>query len=261
MRKLHHEPSSLRPSDTLGTVRRVYVFALIAALSGVGGPGVVSAQPPADSVPDGSDVPAEPGDPDSPDEGVGDDGATPVTLPLIPVPTGCTAPPMPHIVFVGTVEDRDFRTVRFEIDTIRAGRADPFANDDLIDVRYGLDAQYLDDDGTYLVSAVVDPDLGLLISRTTEEVQNFGGDEVIGVSETDANCPLYEDTVRTLHVDGTEIDGGVLDPLEGSRVRILGAFLVPLGAAVGVIFLLAMFRLSIAGLYHTIVDSGRRRFG
>ncbi len=67
----------------------------------------------------------------------------PVTLPLVPVPVGCTAPPLPHIVFVGKVVDRDFRSVRFEIEQIRAGQAAPFASGNEIDVRYGLDAQYL----------------------------------------------------------------------------------------------------------------------
>ena len=93
---------------------------------------------------------------------------------------------------------------------------------DLIDVRYGLDAQYLDDGESYLVSAVVDPDLGYLVSRATEPTENFGGDEVIGVSETDVDCPKYEDPMRTLHTDGTPIDGGVLDPFfdgQGSHRR------------------------------------------
>jgi hypothetical protein len=190
----------------------------------------------------------------------GGDDAPPVTLPLIPVPTGCAAPAMPHVVFVGEVVDRDYRTVRFEIQRIRSGSAAPFASDELIDIRYGLDAQYLDDDRVYLVSAVVDPDLGILISRATPPIEHFGGDEVIGVSETDVDCPVVEDPMRTLHPDGTAVEGGVLDPLRESKVRILGAFLVPFAVAVGVIFLLAMFRLSLSGLYHSIVGGGRRRF-
>jgi hypothetical protein len=34
--------------------------------------------------------------------------------------------------------------------------------------------------------------------------------------------------------------------------------LVPIAVAVGVIFLLATFRLSVAGLYHSVADAGRR---
>jgi hypothetical protein len=197
------------------------------------------------------------------DEGTvtGGDDAPPVTLPLIPVPTGCSAPQMPHIVFLGEVVDRDFRTIRFEIERIRSGRAAPFASGDLIDVRYGLDAQYLDDGETYLVAATVDRDLGLLVSRATPPIENFGGDEVIGVSETDVDCPTFEDTTRTLYPDGTQVEGGVLEPFLGAKVRIVGAFLIPVAVALGVIFMLAMFRLSLAGLYHSVVDGGRRRFG
>lgn len=182
----------------------------------------------------------------------------PGTLPLVPVPEGCTAPPLPHIVFVGKVADRDFRSVRFEVEQIRAGQAAPFASGDEIDVRYGLDAQYLADGERYLVSAPVDPDLGLLVSRVTPVVANFGGDEVIGVSESDVNCPAFEDPLRTLHLDGTPIEADPMKPFLRSRVRLLGAVLVPIGVAAAVIFLLATFRLSIGGLYRSVVDTGRR---
>jgi hypothetical protein len=220
------------------------------------------AAPPDDSVPTGDSVPDEsiPPDPQGDVTGGNTGGATPDTLPLIPVPTGCTAPQMPHIVFVGEVVARDYRTVRFEIERIRSGRADPFELDSRIDVRYGIDAQYLSDGTSYLVSAVVDRDLGILVSRVTEPIENFGGDEVIGVSETDVNCPDYEDPMRTLHLDGTPVDASVLKPFFDARIRILSAFLIPAALAIGAIFLLATFRLSVAGLYHTVAVSGRRRF-
>lgn len=189
----------------------------------------------------------------------GDTGDTvPVTLPLVPVPTGCTAPTPPHIVFVGEVVDRDVRSIRYRIMSIRYGRPDPFAGGDRIDVRYGLDAQYLDDGEEYLVSAVVDPDLGVLVSRVTDPVEHFGGDEVIGVSESDVSCPDYEDPMRTLHLDGTPIEGGVLEPFFDARIRILGAILVPSALAVGAVFLLASLRLSVSGVYRGIVTPRRR---
>lgn len=188
------------------------------------------------------------------------DGPPPV-LPLIPVPTGCSAPQMPHIVFVGEVVDRDYRTIRFEIDRIRSGRSRPFANRGEIDVRYGLDAQYLHDGASYLVSAVVDRDLGLLVSRVSEPIEDFGGDEVIGVSETDVTCPVFEDPMRTLHLDGTPVESSVVQPFLDAKVRILAAVLVPLGVALGAIFVLAMFRVSVSGLYRSVVDAGSRRLG
>jgi hypothetical protein len=212
-------------------------------------------EPPPDTVPD--TVPEDPlGDVtggDAPDE-------PPPVLPLVPVPTGCTAPQMPHIVFVGEVVDRDYRTIRFEIERIRSGRSDPFASGDLIDVRFGLDAQYLDDGESYLVGAVVDPDLGLLVSRVSEPIENFGGDEVIGVSETDVNCPVFDDPMRTLRLDGTAVPTSVIKPFFDAKIRILSAILVPFAVAFVAIFLLATFRLSISGLYHSVVGTGRRRY-
>jgi hypothetical protein len=168
---------------------------------------------------------------------------------------------MPHIVFVGEVVDRDYRTVRFEIERVRSGRGAPFESDGRIDVRFGLDAQYLDDGESYLVSAVVDPDLGLLVSRVSEPIENFGGDEVIGVSESDVNCPVFEDPMRTLHLDGTPVDSSVVQPFFDARVRIITAIVLPLALAFGAIFVLAMFRLSVTGLYHSVADAGSRRYG
>jgi hypothetical protein len=219
-------------------------------------------QPPATTTPPPPTAAPPEGGATEPESGVTGGGTegeqTPVTLPLVPVPEGCTAPPLPHVVFVGKVVDRDFRSVRFEIEQVRAGQAAPFASNNQIDVRYGLDAQYLHDGDRYLVSAPVDPDLGLLVSRVTPVVANFGGDEVIGVSESDVNCPAFENPLRTLQLDGTPIEADPLKPFLDSRLRILGAVLVPIAVAVGVIFLLATFRLSIAGLYRSVVDPARR---
>ena len=238
------------------------LFGLLLAGSGLAFAGRAGAQQPPDTTaPPPTSVPPEGGatEPESGVTGGGTEGEqTPATLPLVPVPEGCTAPPLPHIVFVGKVVDRDFRSVRFEIEQIRAGQSTPFASENEIDVRYGLDAQYLNDGERYLVSAPVDPDLGLLVSRVTPVIENFGGDEVIGVSESDVNCPAFENPLRTLHLDGTAVEASAIKPFFASKVRILGAVAVPIAVAAGVIFLLATFRLSIAGLYRSVVDTGRR---
>lgn len=161
---------------------------------------------------------------------------------LVPVPVGCDAPDPPRVVFLGTVVLMDYRTVRFRIDQIRAGDPAPFAVDDQIDVRYGLDAKYLDVDEQYLVGAVVDPVLGLITSRVTPPIEDFGGDEVIGLAESDVDCPEFEDPERTLWPDGTEIDAGLLEPMLGSSRSVLLAILTPLGVAFGAIFGLALLR-------------------
>lgn len=221
---------------------------------------------PDETVPDGSipdETVPEPTLPDVVDEagvvsgGTGGDSPA-VTLPVVPVPIGCAAPQLPHIVFTGTVVDSDFRSVRFEIDQIRAGQGAPFALGNEIDIRYGLDIQYLDEGERYLVSAIVDPDLGLLVSNVTDPIEHFGGDEVIGVSETDIDCPEFEDPARTLHLDGTPIEGDMLEPFFSARVRLLGAILIPFGVAAAMIFALAALRLSVSGVFRSIVGVGRR---
>lgn len=220
----------------------------------VGGAGSASAAPQSPEPPTDDAVLVEEGTVTGGDSTEG----TPVTLPLVPVPSGCAAPPSPYIVFVGEVVDRDVRTIRYRIESIRYGRPDPFAGGDRIDVRYGLDAQYLADGDRYLVSAVVDPDLGVLASRVTEPIEHFGGDEVIGVSESDVACPAFEDPNRTLHLDGTPVEGSVLAPFFDAKIRILGAILLPAGLAVAAIFLLASFRLSLAGLYRSVTGTRQR---
>ena len=226
-------------------------MAFLAAVVLMPSPSAAQEEPPPDSTPEDlqGDV-----------TGGGTTDGPPPVLPLIPVPVGCAAPRMPHIVFVGEVVKRDYRTIRFEIEHIRAGRRDPFALRNQIDVRFGLDAQYLDDGESYLVSAVVDPDLGLLVSRVSDPIENFGGDEVIGVSETDVNCPEFEDPMRTLHVDGTTVDASVIKPFLDAKVRIISAIVLPFALALGAIFVLAMFRLSVSGLYRSVADAGGRRF-
>lgn len=249
-----------RTGGTLTVMRRLVLGALLGLVALA--PAVAIAAPPPTS------DPAAPADDEQGDDGLdGDEGTVsggetgdtvPVTLPLVPVPTGCTPPTPPHIVFVGRVVGRDVRSIRYRIESIRYGRPDPFAGGDRIDVRYGLDAQYLDDREEYLVSAVVDPDLGVLVSRVTEPIDHFGGDEVIGVSESDVDCPDYEDPMRTLHLDGTPVEGGVLEPFLDARIRILGALVVPAALALGAVFLLASLRLSVSGVYRGVVSPRRR---
>lgn len=173
---------------------------------------------------------------------------TPGTLPLVPVPSACTAPPRPDIVFVGTLVERDFRTGRFEIEQVRAGSEDPFAADGLIDVRYGIDVEYLELGTEYLVSARRDPVVGLLASKIREPAPLFGGNDVVGVAESDVECPPFEDPIRTFLPDGSSVDSAVLAPLREHKSQLVGAFLVPIGVAFGIIFVLAMLRWGVGGL-------------
>ena len=203
------------------------------------------------TVPEGSvplsALPSEPTTGSVPGDSV-PDATTPGTLPLVPVPSACTAPPQPEIVFVGVLVERDFRTGRFEIVQVRAGSEAPFAVDGLIDVRYGLDIEYLDIGTEYLVSARRDPVIGLLASKIRAPAPLLGGNDVVGVAESDVECPRFEDPIRTFLPDGLSVDSAVLAPLTEHRTQLVAAFLIPLGVAFAIIFALATLRWAVSGL-------------
>jgi hypothetical protein len=217
----------------------------------------VGAAPVSAQVPPTSAPTDEVGDVESGVSGTDDTDQPPVTLPLVPIPVGCEAPPLPLVVFVGKVRDRDRRSVRFRIESVRAGTPTPFGTTDAIEVRYGLDAQYLHDGDRYLVAASVEPVLGILVSRVTPPIDNFGGDEVIGVSESDVACPRFEDPTRTLHLDGSPVEASLLEPFWAAKLRLLGSVLLPIGVAAVIVFVLASLRLGVSGVYRTIAGSRR----
>ncbi len=175
-----------------------------------------------------------------PADTVVDDGPAP----LIVVPPECPPVVRADVAFVGTVVDKDYRTVRFRIDQLRARSASPWAIDGLIDVRYGSDAQYLDIGAQYLVGAAVDPSIGVLASAVRPPEPLFGGNDVIGLDDTSVDCITVESGVRTLHVDGTSVDSGVLSPLLQDKRTLLATIGIP--AAIAFAALLALVVLRIA---------------
>ena len=177
-----------------------------------------------------------------------DGGATP----LVPVPLGCPPWAVADAVFVGTVTARDDRTVRFAETTLRAGELGAVGVAGIVDVRYGIDAQYLDVGGRYLVGVAEHPDLGLLVSSLGPEPVDFAGDEIIGVSEDDVVCPPVEDPVVTLRLDGTAVSTPLLGPFVEARSRLLASLVVPAVVAFAVVFLLALLRVSTTGVIESL---------
>lgn len=174
---------------------------------------------------------------------------------LIPVPLGCPRPDPAAVAFVGTMIGKDDVTqvVRFRIDQIRAGSAAPWAIDGLIDVRYGDDYRFLDEGEQYLVGAGSDPVYGVLSSRVRPAEPTFGGNDVIGVDDLAVECPELDDPVRTVNLDGTSVDSGVLSLLTEDRRLLLATVGVPAAlvfAALLAIVVLKMFgRLAISGVW------------
>ncbi|MGA9277719.1 hypothetical protein, partial [Ilumatobacter sp.] len=157
---------------------------------------------------------------------------------LIQIPAGCPAPIPADLAFVGTVLAKDEfvekGTVRYHIDQMRAGDAAPYAVDGVIDVRYGPDSLYVDVDAQYLVSAAVDPDIGALASKVSSDSPLFGGDAVVGLEDTEVVCPVVDDPIQTINVDGTPVDSSLLTPLFEDKRLLLSTLLVP-AAIVGIV--------------------------
>jgi hypothetical protein len=178
---------------------------------------------------------------------------------LVAIPTGCDAPPLPDVVFVGTLletgtpagapQDSAFQTGRFRVDQARAGTIERFAYDGVVDVRFGIDTKFLESGDQYLIGASFDPEAAALVSKIRQPEPSFGGDEVIAAAESDVNCPVIEDPVRAMRVDGTSIDAGVISPLTDSKRGILRSLLLPLTVAFLVLFALASLRWLVTGVF------------
>ena len=194
-----------------------------------------------------------------PDDGavVVEDVETMPTLPLVEVPVGCEPWQLADVVFIGSVVARDSKTVRFADITVRAGDDTLISAGGTVDIRFGYDAQYVVEGETYLVGADQHPDLGILVSKLTQPPVDFAGDEIVGVSENDVECPEAEDPIITLNADGSPVDFSIIDPLLAKRSSIAGALLVPFTIAMVVIFLLAMLRLSSQSLISSLRDLRR----
>jgi len=176
---------------------------------------------------------------------------------LIQVPAGCPSPPPADLAFVGTVLAKDEfvekGTVRFQIEQVRAGDATPYAVDGLVDVRFGPDSQYIEVDEQYLVSAAVDADIGALASKVSPETLLCGGDAVVGLEDTEVVCPVVDDPVQTIHVDGTPVESGLLTPLLDDKRLLLSTLLVPAAIAgvvlIGLVLLRRALSLGMRGIF------------
>jgi hypothetical protein len=174
---------------------------------------------------------------------------------LVPVPPGCPAPDPAAVAFVGTMIGKDDVTqvVRFRIDQVRAGSAAPWAIDGLIDVRYGDDYRFLVKGDQYLIGAGADPVYGVLSSTVRPAEPTFGGNDVVGVDDIAVTCPRLDDPVRTVNLDGTSVDSGVLSLMTGDRRLLLATIAVPtaivFAALLALVILKTFGRLAFRGVW------------
>lgn len=220
-------------------VKRALAGLLLALVPGAA---LATTEPVATTVPAEESIPDEQG-------GVAD---TPVVIaPQTPsavttIPSGCPTPMSPQMVFIGELVSLGESTATFRVVQIRAGIPAGYVNDDLVEVRYGQDAKFLEVGRRYLVGAASDTYSPVLISKVREDAPLFGGDAVIGVGDV-GTCPRVEDPVRTLNEDGSTIDTAVLSPLRGSLPVLVLIVLFAVALSLVVLVAAVMMRTMIRG--------------
>ena len=152
--------------------------------------------------------------------------STTTTLPsaVTTVPEGCAGPPEAQAVFVGTVTAVDPVSATFEVSQVRAGSLEGYATGTSVEIRYGSDVKFLDVGTAYIVGVRLDPVSQRLSSTIRDSADLFGGNEVI---DGGVECPSFEESARTLNIDGTGIESGVFSNFLGDPVRLFAAVVLP----------------------------------
>ena len=181
----------------------------------------------------------------------------PAQGPLFLVPTGCAVPTGATAVFEGDIQLLSASAARFRVRRLLAGSLEGhFVAPQTVDVRYGNDTRFLAVGPTYLVGVAPDTSRGGLKSTVREQAPLFGGDAVIGLDQTDVDCPVLEDPVRTLLSDGSAVDSGVLTVLDGKGTDMLRAILLPLAIAFLILVWLVLVKQSLWGIGRSLRAMG-----
>ena len=176
-------------------------------------------------------------------EPIGDDGPPEAMGPLVVAPAGCALPQAAVVVFEGRITAANSTTARFEVQRVLAGSVDGRERAaGVIDVQYGEEVRFLEVGMAYIVGAGADDATGTLGSKVRDPAPLFGGDAVIGLNDSDVDCPRVEDPIRTLLPDGTSVESGVLTPLDGEGDALLGAVFLPLGVALAILIGLVLLK-------------------
>ncbi|MFN8022914.1 MAG: hypothetical protein U0Q03_15410 [Acidimicrobiales bacterium] len=173
---------------------------------------------------------------------------------LVPVPSGCQAPAVEQTVFIGKLLIADAVTGRYQVEQVLSGSVEGFSVQEMIDVRYGDEVRFLHVGQRYIVGAGIDPAFGVLASTVRAPAPLFGGNEVAGVDDGDVDCPSIGTPIRTVLLDGTSVETGVLTPLKDAEKKILRAVLVPVGVAFLVLFGLVVVKHLLFALGRSLRD-------
>ncbi|MFM8388218.1 MAG: hypothetical protein ACKOA5_03115 [Actinomycetota bacterium] len=170
------------------------------------------------------------------------------------VPVGCPPAPVSQAVFVGKVKVLDATQALYELVRLRSGSLAGYSTEvpnvdgtvvTEIGIYYGRDVKFLEVGDSYLVGTALDATTGRIFSRVTEEAPLFGGNEVADINNSGVVCPNFADVARTLNVDGSSVESGVLSGLSGESDRIILALVIPAGLVLLGLVTLVLIRRSL----------------
>jgi len=177
--------------------------------------------------------------------------------PLILSPPGCVVPAPALAVFRARVINVDDppTTAQFRVLSMLAGSLDGQASLNRVLVVYGQEASFLEIGVEYIVGVRLDLDTGRLVSKILRQAPLFGGDAVIGVDDTNLECPRIEDPISTLLSDGSSVDSGVLTPLQDSGSSLVAAIVQPVAIALGVLIALVLIKELVRSMGRSLRES------
>ncbi|MFM7093526.1 MAG: hypothetical protein ACKOYL_03075 [Actinomycetota bacterium] len=170
------------------------------------------------------------------------------------VPVGCPPAPVSQAVFVGKVKVLDATQALYELVRLRSGSLAGYSTEvpnvdgtvvTEVGIYYGRDVKFLEVGDSYLVGTALDATTGRIFSRVTEEAPLFGGNEVADINNAGVVCPNFADVARTLNVDGSSVESGVLSGLSGESDRIILALVIPAGLVLLGLVTLVLIRRSL----------------
>ena len=216
---------------------------------GVGSWASVSATvpPPLDSALTGDEIPDEQGDL------VGVPQTTSLINPqaTTTIPEGCFPQALPQVVFIGEASTVSDESVSFAIQKTITGDASSYVTGDgTVEVQYGTDAKFVHEGKTYIVGAVTDPFLPILVSKLRATTTTLGAE--LGQTNTGDACPTFEDAIITLNENGTSVDTGVLRPLRENKLLIIAVLILSVAIAFGGLVAVVVMQRTRRGIARTM---------
>jgi len=112
---------------------------------------------------------------------------------------------------------------------VRGGSLGAYVNSGLIAVRYAdRETRFLQPGEVYLVGAGASEMFVTLESKVRTKKELFGGDAVVGIDDSDAPCPKFEDPIITLSPTGQLVDSGLFALLRNEPSALSQVLLLPL---------------------------------